>query len=382
MATSTKPSLDLLRQLSDTTVLTALIDHGPSTRAEVASATGLSKPTVTESMRRLEAAGAVLDTGDRSTGRGRAGVYYDLSPATGLALAVSVAPEGIVAEALDVRGKVLARETVGVTRPAKPTAVARALKSTAESALHTAGVDRARLAVVSVADPVDRRTGRLVQLPDSPFLVGALDPARALAAVVHGSVVVDNDVNWSALAERSASDSDLDDFAFLYLGEGLGSALVADGSVVRGATGLAGEVAHVVVPGPRGLAMTCTEVFERLGLHHEGTTAIDVAGVVRAVTGSGARATARLGAIADAVAGVVAAVVAVGDPSVVVLGGSWGTEPSVLAAVRERIDASPRPVPLRTANVPDAAIAGSRADAIARLRALVTESTLAAEALR
>jgi DNA-binding transcriptional ArsR family regulator len=195
VATSTKPSLDLLRQLSDTTVLTALIDHGPSTRAEVASATGLSKPTVTESMRRLEAAGAVLDTGDRSTGRGRAGVYYDLSPATGLALAVSVAPEGIVAEALDVRGKVLARETVGVTRPAKPTAVARALKSTAESALHTAGVDRARLAVVSVADPVDRRTGRLVQLPDSPFLVGALDPARALAAVVHGSVVVDNDVN-------------------------------------------------------------------------------------------------------------------------------------------------------------------------------------------
>nr|WP_240978149.1 ROK family protein [Knoellia sp. DB2414S] len=368
--------------MSDTTVLTALIEHGPSTRAELASATGLSKPTVTESMRRLEAAGAVLDTGDRSTGRGRAGVYYDLSPATGLALAVSVAPEGIVAEALDVRGKVLARETAGVTRPAKPTAVARALSSTAKSALHAAGADRARLAVVSVADPVDRHTGRLVQLPDSPFLVGTLDPAGALAPVVGGSVVVDNDVNWSALAERSAGDGDLDDFAFLHLGEGLGCALVADGSVVRGATGLAGEVAHVVVPGPRGLAMACTEVFERLGLHHEGSTAIDVAEVVRSVTGRGARATARLHVIADAVAGVVAAVVAVSDPSVVVLGGSWGTEPAVLAAVRERIDSSPRPVPLRPADVPDAALAGARADAVARLRALVTQSPPAAETLR
>jgi hypothetical protein len=29
-----------------------------------------------------------------------------------------------------------------------------------------------RLAVVSAADPVDRATGRLVHLPDSPFLLG------------------------------------------------------------------------------------------------------------------------------------------------------------------------------------------------------------------
>lgn len=372
MAPPAKPSLDLLRQLSDTAVLTALIERGPSTRAELASSTGLSKPTVTESMRRLEAAGAVVDTGARSTGRGRAGLYYDLSPAAGVALVVSIAPDGIVAEAIDVRGSVLSRDVADVARPTRPGAVSRAVTSVARRALAAAGADRARLGVVSVADPVDRHTGRLVQLPDAPFLVGALDPARVLGPLVDGEVLVDNDVNWAALAESASAAGELDDFVYLYLDEGLGGATVADGVVLRGAGGLAGEVAHVVVPGPRGQAMAFTEVFEQLGLHHRDTAAIDVDALLRAVSGSGRGHAPKLAVIGGAVAAVVSAAVALSDPAAVVLGGRWGTAPEVVSAVTGHVQSSRRPVPIRTAVVADAALAGARADAVARLRALVT----------
>ena len=61
------------------------------------------------------------------------------------------------------------------------------------------------LAVVSAADPVDRATGRLVHLPDAPFLLGELDPPAVLAELVDGPVIVDNDVNWAARAERDAA---------------------------------------------------------------------------------------------------------------------------------------------------------------------------------
>src|SRR4051795_7997382 len=101
--TTAKPTLDLLRSLSDEHVLRALMEQRRATRAEIASATGLSKPTVSESVRRLEEAGAVVDTGERTTGRGRVGTYYALAP-SGHALVVSVAPEGIVAETLDIYG--------------------------------------------------------------------------------------------------------------------------------------------------------------------------------------------------------------------------------------------------------------------------------------
>src|SRR4051812_36463803 len=167
MATA-KPTLGLLRSLSDEHVLRALMDERRATRAEIATATGLSKPTVSESVRRLEEAGAVVDTGERTTGRGRVGTYYALAPA-GHALVASLAPEGIVTETLDVYGDVVARAE------APATDVARTLREIAGPY---------RLAVVSAADPVDRATGRLVELPDAPFLVGALDPAAVLAGAV------------------------------------------------------------------------------------------------------------------------------------------------------------------------------------------------------
>src|SRR3954454_10425188 len=112
----TKPTLELLRSLSDEQVLRSLMEQRRATRAELAATTGLSKPTVSESVRRLSDAGVVVDTGERTTGRGRIGTYSGLPPATGCALVVGIAPEGIVAEAVDVYGDVIARAQTGVSR--------------------------------------------------------------------------------------------------------------------------------------------------------------------------------------------------------------------------------------------------------------------------
>src|ERR1700749_3756450 len=99
-----KPSLELLRALTDEHVLRALMRAGRLTRAELAAATGVSKPTAGESVRRLVAGGLVADTGERTPGgrgRGRAGSYYALAQDIGTALAVSIAPGEGVAERLD-----------------------------------------------------------------------------------------------------------------------------------------------------------------------------------------------------------------------------------------------------------------------------------------
>ena len=85
----------------------------------------------------------------------------------------SIAPEGVVAEAVDVYGDVVARSRAREPR-ARRRRVARTLRVAGEVAAVAGPV---RLAVVSAADPVDRETGRLVELPDAPFLVGALDRA-------------------------------------------------------------------------------------------------------------------------------------------------------------------------------------------------------------
>ncbi|HEU5390097.1 MAG TPA: ROK family transcriptional regulator [Streptosporangiaceae bacterium] len=378
-----KPSLDLLRSLTDEHVLRALMQHRRLTRAELAAETGLSKPTAGESVRRLAAAGLVADTGERTPGgrgRGRVGSYYALAQDIGTALAVSIAPGEVVAERIDAYGDTVGRAEAAIGRPARPEQVTAALEGAAARVQQDA-----RVAVVSAADPVDRVTGRLIHLPDSPFLVGELDPAQILAPYVSGPVIVDNDVNWAAQAERDhwathaahaahaahdqAETAPGDDFAYLFLGEGLGCAIVSDGQVRRGHSGLAGEVAHLVTAGPDGRAAPFIEVFGQLGLRQPGSTAIDVDRLVAAVTGQAPQAAATRHALGQAVGGVLAAVVALTDPQAVVIGGPWGSQPAVLRTIMTAAGRLPRPVPVRGARLAGhPSLAGARTDALTRLR--------------
>ena len=87
---------------------------------------------------------------------------------------------------------------------------------------------------LSVAGPVDKATGRLVHLPNAPFLTDELD-ARALLGDRLPGLQIDNDVNWEALAEaRTGHATDLDEFFYCHLGHGLGGAIVRDQQVAVG----------------------------------------------------------------------------------------------------------------------------------------------------
>ncbi|WP_067510387.1 ROK family transcriptional regulator [Actinoplanes sp. TFC3] len=365
--------MDLARSMTDETVLRALMQHRRLTRAELAAHTGISKPTAGESVRRLSAAGLLADTGERTPGgrgKGRVGSYYALTPDAGTALAVSIGPSGAVAEQVDAYGDTVARARRPLRTPTEPEAVAAALHE-----LTALAGPLPRLAVVSAADPVDRRTGRLRKMPDAPFLLGDLDPVAVLSPYVAGPITVDNDVNWAARAERDATEGRTD-FAYLHLGVGLGGAVVSDGEVRRGHGGLAGELAHLVTTGPNGDATGFIQVFGELGLRLPGSTAIDTARLLAAVTGDDPDASATRSLIARAVAGVVAAVVALTDPAEVILGGSWGPHPAILDAVSAVVARQPRPVPLHAATVTaEPSLTGARTDAITRLRtAIITAS--------
>jgi predicted NBD/HSP70 family sugar kinase len=368
--TTVKPSLALLRSLSDEAVLRALMDAPRLTRAELALATGLSKPTAAEAIRRLEEAGLVRDTGERTSGRGGVGTYYALSDKVGVALAVDVAPDAITAETVNPSGAVRHRVVEPLHRPATPQSVARRLKKAAEEALLGLDAESVRVAVVSAADPVDRATGALVHLPDAPFLLGAMSPTAVLRPIVSGPVLVDNDVNWAARAEREVRQqpgTELNDFVYLHLGEGLGLAVITDAEVRRGHRGLAGEIAHILVPGFSGRAVAFITVFAQLGLRHAGSTAIDVITLRDKLTSPGGRQLART--LASAICGVLTAATALCDPQLIVIGGTWGTTQRMIEATQRAFAQQPRTVPIQPALATDEpSLTGARTSAIAKLR--------------
>jgi predicted NBD/HSP70 family sugar kinase len=364
-----KPSLDLLRSLTDEHVLRALMDQRRMTRAEIATLTGISKPTVSDSVRRLTEIGLLRDTGERTTGRGRVGIYYGLAEDLGSALVVSIAPGEVVAQTIDVHGDIVGRGHAGLGRTAQPKQVNRALLTAAKRA-QAQDPAATRLAVVSAADPVDRVYGKLLQLPDAPFLLGELSPVATLTPLVAGPITVDNDVNWAARAERSEAGAErLENFAYLYLGEGVGCAIVADGEVRRGHRGIAGEIAHLVTRGAKGRAVHFTDVFLELQLRQSDSTAVDVAALLRTVEADGAKPSRVRAALGAAICDVIVAIAALADPQLVILGGPWGSHPAVLSAITHEVARSRRGVPVRAAQVTtEPSLSAARAQAAHDLR--------------
>ena len=172
------PTLDLVRQLTDRHVIEQLLATDTLTRAELAARTGISKPTASESVRRLLDVEILEEAGRQLGKRGPAGTYYRLGSGLGVALAVSAGPDGVVVDSYDLRGQRLGRIERGVPSPIDAARLSPVLVEAVSSAT-TAAPGPVLSCAVSVAGPVDQATGRLVRLPNAPFLLDEFAPQTA-----------------------------------------------------------------------------------------------------------------------------------------------------------------------------------------------------------
>jgi predicted NBD/HSP70 family sugar kinase len=363
----TLPRLGLLREISEATVLGWVIDHGPVTRAEIAAATGLSKPTVSQAVRRLEAAGLLQAIGPRAGRRGGVGILYDVPASAGVVVAVDLHQGEVRVRTCDLVGRTLGEHT---RRPA-PSGPPGTLGSTLLEAVRRAALDApatVEAVGVAVANPVDPSSRRVLHLADTPFPEGTLQPAEVLDDVVRAPVLVDNDVNLAALAERRVGIAvGAPSFVYLYLGAGLGAAAYLGGDLVRGAHGLAGEVGYLPWPTARDETLA-----RHLTRRDTGPPVFDVEAARAVLEGpNDAKRQALLAHLVETAAWAALAFCATLDPELVVVGGPLATAPGLLdalaATIGARWPAPPRIV--RSALGPDGPLEGATQVALDAARA-------------
>lgn len=336
--------LDLVRRATDDAVVDVLLDAGRLTRAEIATVAGVSKPTASESVRRLAEEGVLTEAGKTEGGRGRTGVYYRVADTAGLALAVHAGAGAIVGECVRADGQVVHQVERSVGFTVELATLRREIGVVVDELEAAAGRSVPQRAV-SIADPVDLQ-GRLVHLPGSPFVLGDGD----LRDVVGRLGVLDNDVHWAAHAEAGAGAPA--SFLYLHLGAGLGAALVDAGQVVRG-RGVAGEIAYVLTVGADGTAGPLLDVLAGRGLCVPGSTTLDLDAVRAALAD-------RPETVLAPVAGALASAATLLDPEAVIVGGPWGRA-ALAAGVGDALAARlHRPVEVRAASVDDAPLVGAR----------------------
>jgi predicted NBD/HSP70 family sugar kinase len=244
--TDISTSSPLTRQITSRTVLRAIFEHAPVSRAELARLTGLSKQSMSEIVRDL-------DDWLRVTGRtqgliGRSAVTYEIEPRKAFVFGADIGGTKIHAALADLSGAIVV-EVTELTDDRGGEHVLDQVVRISSALAANIGIDHRRIKAGAIGIPgaVHPRTRRLDMVPN---ISGITDLAfeQILKSKLGYDVYLENDVNVAARGEQwQGNGRDIANFVFVALGTGIGMGIVNEGRIIRGARGGAGEIATLPI---------------------------------------------------------------------------------------------------------------------------------------
>ncbi len=225
-------------------VLQHLFHEGPTSRADLARATSLTRVTISDLVSVLIAEGLVEELGIRPGQRvGKPAILIGMRTSAYQIVSVDLTDDALMRGAvMSLTGDFVVRQSLAIEGRAGVelvdllTRFCRGLIAVATRPVLGVGIGSP--GVVDTA-------GRVIEAPNRRWYDVPLAEqlAESLALPVH----VANDANIAALGEFTFGGADGTGLMVLTVGEGVGAGIMLDGSRVRGAVDAAGELGHVTV---------------------------------------------------------------------------------------------------------------------------------------
>jgi predicted NBD/HSP70 family sugar kinase len=335
-----------VRRVNAVLLMQALRRHPGSSQRELAVLTGLDKATVSAVTSQLVEAGLVARSAASSAAvrrLGRPAVALAIPRSAGFVLGARLEPDRIEVVAADLGGQIIDREARPGSR--EPRDAMRSLEQAVtrlRQRLHPVPLKATGIGVPALID----RGGHLLFAPNLGWREVPL--ADIAAALLPGPVLIENDTNAAAIAEREfGSCAGVDDFIYVSGHSGVGGAIFVSGRLYRGADGLAGEFGHIrSVPGGRACACGgrgCLECYASVpglieSLDERGSPAVDIAEMAMRAEAGDQIVLALLAETGDMIGRALAGSVNALNPSHLVLGGNLAVvAPWMLTSLRNAL---------------------------------------------
>ncbi len=343
----------MLRALNERTLLEYLRRHKPTSRAQLARATRLSKPTVSQALANLEDARLVRAMGQSISSKGgRIAILYEPNPDAGYVVGVDVGRGWIRGAVANLAGQIMARNDKPSDAQSASALVAL-ISHLARDVVADAGLSWSQVvhAVIGTPGVFDAQSKRVLFASNLPEW-GRHGLLAELQAAFGLSLSLENDANLAALGERSFGwGSSAGTFVYIWVGTGVGMGIVINGALYRGTRGAAGEIGFLPFGWDEVVEESGNISESYLGMFEEAASA---GGIVRQAQELGLPASLSPKEIFDAaqqgdrkalavveqegqrLALAIAAITAVLDPELIVLGGGIGKRGELLIPPLER----------------------------------------------
>jgi predicted NBD/HSP70 family sugar kinase len=222
---------------------------GPISRVELVKSTGLTQPTISTIVRRLIDDGVVRETGATVATRGKPRSMLIINSRAAYGVGIHVGADTLTCVVTDTRGGTVGRLLVAGPSDEEPEGVVARLATLYLDIVHGLGLPAQSVAGMAVVGPgpVDVARGRFRALPGLRRPAD-LDLAHGLTRRLGVPVLVDSDAGAATVGEFWGRQVSRDrTFGCLYMNSGIGSGVVLDGALHRGASSNAGRIGHIGV---------------------------------------------------------------------------------------------------------------------------------------
>ena len=252
MAKRVSPAVpSLMREINARSILDLLRDQGSLHAAQIARLIGLSRPTTAEILRGLIDVGLVQELAPGSDAPKRARSVYQAISDVKIALSIDIGSKFIRAAVGDLNLTMLAHSSVAV-KSLSLKDLTSTMKLAVKQSLKESGYGVEDIATIVVGTPgvIDHSTG-IISIAGTINSLDGVDLASLIAREFGIRPQLENDINLVTVAEQFAGHGrNIEDFAVLSVGSGLGSGLVLNGKLLRGHRGAAGEIFYVPFGNP------------------------------------------------------------------------------------------------------------------------------------
>src|ERR1700728_3391215 len=242
-------SSETARHINRDIVLELIRTSQPISRADLARRSGLQRSTVSQIVEQLIGENWVREGSIASAPRGRRPTLVGLNEDL-VAIAVDIHPRQAIVAVVDLNGRLLSRAQVPLT--SDPAASTRMMIESMQRMHRTVPKKSTEGIGISLPGRVDPTTQRLTFAPNLHW--PDFDLKKVIESKMKLPVKMENAATACLLAELTFARMDgVRDAVLVTVSEGVGTGVFANGQLISGHHGLAGEFGHIPIDpaGPR-----------------------------------------------------------------------------------------------------------------------------------
>ncbi|WP_211296359.1 ROK family transcriptional regulator [Paenibacillus donghaensis] len=236
----------LVKKINKSIILHTIRKYSPLSRAKVSEMTGLNKATVSNLVAELCAQELVTEAGPGESSGGRKPLILHFNAMAGSVIGVELRVKQLTAVLCDLGGRILQEQECSLESHQLPY-VLEAMTKLISALIAAAPATPYGIVGIGVGVPgmVDEH-GVVLFAPNLGW--ETVDLRALLEAEFAVPVTIDNEANAGALGELNfGAARDVRHLLYVSAGSGIGSGIIIEGELYKGARGYAGETGHMSI---------------------------------------------------------------------------------------------------------------------------------------